>query len=402
MLKRLLLVSILSILIVGALPAQAQEVDNNWVAWVYRHQTGHVTQIDPNGTIVRDFILPIGPAFLLYSENIIVSPSGRFIAYIVRDATPETPNRQLSIYNVSTDTLVGNFNLPTTALGTSLDFSDSFSFDEARSVFALGYALEDTWEIIQVDYNLNETLLTLTGDLDRVSSVVEDSEAVTMPVVQQAVSNGVIFTPLYDSQPINTGSQTYLWDSSDQGVVSIWETYDTITRDILRFTGEIIEPSADDRFEYSLPSEVYPSFNTAQVYAPQLDDPRFPIYHTDQRTIIDVNFVQNGERILVTEIDPSGIVAPEWVLLDREGTLVAETTAVAQPAQIGLTADGFTVLTFNGGLRLTHVRTVNNTFEQRPIWSDLTVDFGAGQLAFVQSFAPPPASLVDWIGITIP
>lgn len=402
MLKRLLLVSILSILIVGALPAQAQEVDNNWVAWVYRHQAGHVTQIDPNGAIVRDFILPIGPAFLLYSENIIVSPSGRFIAYIVRDATPETPNRQLSIYNVSSDTLVGNFNLPVDAQATSLDFSDSLSFDEARSVFALGYTLDTTWEIIQFDYNLNETLNTLTGDLDRVMSVVENSDALIMPVVQQTVSNGVIFTPLYGDQSVNTASQTYLWDSTDQGEVSVWGIYETVVRDIFRFTGELIEPIADDSLSMPLPSEIYTTLNTVQAYVPRLDEPRFPIYHTDQRTIIDVNFVQNGERILITEIDPSGIIAPQWVLIDREGTLVAETTAVAQPAEIALTADGFAVLTFNGGLRLTHVRTLNNSFEQRPIWSDLTVDSGAGQLAFVQSFAPPPANLVDWVALPTP
>ena len=53
MLKRLLLVSVLlTLLTIGLSPTRAQEVDNNWTAWIYRHQIGTVTVIDPQW---RDF-----------------------------------------------------------------------------------------------------------------------------------------------------------------------------------------------------------------------------------------------------------------------------------------------------------------------------------------------------------
>ena len=405
MLKRLLLVSVLlTLLTIGLSPTRAQEVDNNWTAWIYRHQIGTVTVIDPNGAILDDFVLPIGPAFLLYSRNIVVSPSGRFIAYMVTDTAETNPNQQLIIYDLSSGITIAQHNIPSTAGWTSLDHPDSAGFIESQSLFAFSYELVDftsgeppSWEMITLDYN-SGTVTNIVNQNDAIATITLN-EFTVLPLIRQSSADGVSFVTLV-SDDGGQNAPAYTWDFN-AGTITPIDYHQSGNSTTLRATGDVIQPSLDDGLGIAPTQDGIAPYggNIIQVYSPASEN-MFPFYHTETRFIIDTDFVEFGNRVLSTEVDPSGIVAPQWVLLERDGTTVAQTTAVAQPSQIRFTADGFVVFNYNEGLRLTHIRTSNNSFEQRPIWSDLTSGYGGGQLAYVQNFAFAPPSYNEWVTIS--
>jgi len=405
MLKRLLLVSVLlTLLTIGLSPTRAQEVDNNWTAWIYRHQIGTVTVIDPNGAILDDFVLPIGPAFLLYSRNIVVSPSGRFIAYMVSDTAETNPNQQLIIYDLSSGITIAQHNTPSTAGWTSFSHPDSAGFIESQSLFAFSYELVDftsgeppSWEMITLDYN-SGVVTNIINQRNPIAEITVNEFSV-LPLIRQSSADGVTFVTLVSDNG-GQNAPAYTWDFN-AGTINLTDYHQSGNSDLLRTTGDVIQSSLDDGLGIAPTQDGIAPYggNIIQVYSPA-NAGIFPFYHTEARFIIDTDFVEFGNRVLSTEIDPSGIVAPQWVLLERDGTTVAQTTAVAQPSQIKFTADGFVVFNYNEGLRLTHIHTNNNGFEQRPIWSDLTSGIGGGQLAYVQNFAFAPPSYADWVAIS--
>src|SRR4051812_5439371 len=62
----------------GIMPAQAASTP--WTAWLYESQVGRMTQIDSNGSTVKQIQLPSAQGEM-YSQNVAVSEDGLLVAY---------------------------------------------------------------------------------------------------------------------------------------------------------------------------------------------------------------------------------------------------------------------------------------------------------------------------------
>jgi len=323
------------------LPARA--ADAAWTAWLYENEIGRVTQIDSTGTTLKQFQLP-NEASGQYSQHIVISADGLLMAY----ATLTDSANTVQILDLTTNNVVYTFDAPANA-SLSFDFSGgTLNFDENHQ-FAFGYGgVGIPWKIIVID--VPALSVSSLKQEDPISASLSALNGYFMPTVAYNRGKEIKFMMI----PLGTdGAPMYPAYTWNREANTITPTNDYITPDTSTFvaTKEVITTLSDVRFpESQMPLTGFPANNTLQVFDAA----------TNQRSIVtalpriyDPEFIQSGERVVVTRYDDLGDGPQIQVLevLERSGGLSGVVNGQPPTGIIGVlgTPDGFIFAAASGG-----------------------------------------------------
>jgi hypothetical protein len=389
----------------GLLSVSAQD-GPAWIAWLYNADTGEIMEINSTseGDVSNTWSLPLAQAFNAYPYRIAVSPSGEIVAYVVADTSSETPNRQLLVYNTTIGGIVAAYPLPPEAEADTIDIDpDGLIFDEENHLLAYSYVLVDrsanaaepSWEIVVIDYQLGEVIRKLSRQ-DDAAQIVE--APLIVPTTVNFEGGLVHFLSVYYAAGGAAEYPAYTWNTAT-GEVRVNEIYKSPTSDIFSPTGEMITATSDDRFGFTtLDAEgPVPKYNVVEVYD-QASHARFPFYHNGDLYIGRAEFIQNGERILVTTYDPNGD-EQYMVILGRDGSVYTSLTLSLSIFRMQGTPDGFVYQEPFMGNALIRVRTSDESYSPVIIWGGAP---GNITLAHIQNNTPVAETFVDWAQLAEP
>jgi len=272
---------------IGVMPAQA--AGSPWTAWLYENEVGRMTQVDNSGATLHQFQLPATTGSR-FSQNVAVSEDGKLIGYAASDNTAIT----VSVYDLSTNTVIYTFTQPGNNTTTSLDFSaNAFNFSEGNSTFAFGLATTDVgWQIVVVDLATFSALSLKEGDPAVVG--FSPSSGFFLPDIMSNRSQniGFIMIPLgTDGRPSYDG---YIWNIPTKSV-NPSDLYITPDNDTLALTGEMITTISDSRFPNSSePLNGFPVNNVLRVFQP-VSGARSIV--ASYAGLYYARFIQGGERV---------------------------------------------------------------------------------------------------------
>lgn len=356
--KRVVWIVLLICAFIAPLQAQAPL----WTAWLFNPADGSITQVNNNGEIVGAFGLPLPQAFNAYGQEMMISPTGRYVLYTATDTTVERPNRQLFVYDSEAQAVSFTYDI-TDVEETSFSVSPNRNaFDERHSQVVVGLLRETGWEIIVVDYSIGTVLTSLTPDK---AEMVEDG----LPLIQYYDGVSVFFT---------VAGTAYEWQIGNDEVSE----------------NQTFGPAAAAMFE----GEVITADQNVMSVFPSLTDEGITVYNDAASVIEDVHYIQNGERVLLTtytqDTDERALK-----LLNRDGSIGGE--LIGSLDDIHGTPDGFIGLfASEGGAALAFVDTTGGELNPVTVWTMEGVDFESITLAHVQSDVPPPTSLPEWTELT--
>jgi WD40 repeat protein len=327
MLKRLF--TLLSfILAIGSASTQ----DSAWTAWMYDAFHGHLVRVNSDGDVLQDFTLR--QASEEYVRNVSVSPSGTLLTYV-------SGARQLVIYNTTSQTEQQVIELPSL-------FTDSISvhprgspFNEAETMIALGYMLDNQrWQIDVYDTTSGALQYRLPGDEPAMPFYLGEYESALVPVIQRFEGSRVVFTITVLTVNGDWRYDSFEWDFTAREIRRNL-AYTSLDSDTFTPTGEVVNPVQDNTLHNqagSFASAVQQ--NSLQAFS---DFYIYPFYNATDESLSSPRFVQKGERIAVNGSTASGVAS--IVLLERDGTLVDQLETIYMSNVYGL-SDGF-VYTMN-------------------------------------------------------
>lgn len=315
MLRRKSFITLVLVTLMTALwiiPAKA--AGSPWTVWLYENGTGRMTQVDSNGTTIRQFQLP-ADAGSHYSQNVAISADGLLAGYAAGNDTAT----YVSIYDLNTNSIIYSYSLPANAI-TSLDFSGSaFNFSDDNSTFAFGFANESFgWQIIVIDiitfsdFSLKETDVPLAA--------LPASNGFMLPAITYNRNQYVKFAMVPLGADGISMFDAFSWRMGETAIARE-DSYIQLDSDTLPLTSDVIMTLSDPRFPDNIdPIVGYPSTNTLQVYTPATNE-RFVV--TSLPRIYNPRFIQGGERIAVTRYDNTadGNQVSSLMVLERSGAL---------------------------------------------------------------------------------
>ncbi|GAB4346296.1 MAG: hypothetical protein Kow00117_23400 [Phototrophicales bacterium] len=362
------------------------QAQDSWTSWVYNN--GQIYLVNPFGETNATIHIELNPAYNSISQQIAVSASGRYIAYIASDTMLETPNRQLFIYDVAVRSDVAGYPLPASVQATQLDvFPVAAMFDEAHNRAAFGYVLDERatggefgWEVVILDYQIDTVIEKLS--YQNTPAQIIDWDLI-IPVIFDFDGEQVSFAAINYDEEILPQYPAYIWDYTTDNVTLSTQPF-SLVRDRFSVTGENAYALNAPQFA-ALTQELGVTSNVVQI-----DDT--VIYHTADRSIFSVRFIQNGERLLIGERDATNTV--HWRILDRDGTLTNVLQGAFINPQIYGTKDGFVAL---DGNTLFFVDTHSGDLAPRSVWTN--TDMGIPQLVMVQNNALPAEAYPAWAAL---
>ncbi len=396
------------------IPSASAQVAPAWTVWLYDGSSGYVTELDPQGEVVRMWKLPGIEHFQVIPANVFVSPSGKWMIYSGR-SQPDIPYT-LIVHDTETGSIHHQIALnPSGDLGSEPPELFSAIYDEARGRVALGYfsafyggepANTANWEIGILDLETGHIDTVLTAPPEIAQSFV-GQHVYSIPVIQQFVGGVVEFAVIAGGTENAPDAPTFAWNITSDAVQPI-DHYTSLAIDIWPPTGELIFPAQYERFgpleQCATPGIAHMPFNVVEVYDP-LSGSRFPFVAQSDYAPRWAAFVQNGQRILVAEC--SLIEAHDRLTLyERDGAVV--THYESQPATyraVG-TPDGFVYLSLiDATLRgtsdqmlisaLMSIAFINDHSGQTLLWMDVR-DLFALSLVHVHRRVSAPQTYREW------
>lgn len=350
-----------------------------WQAWLYEGEVGRMTLVNENGLMLRQFILPVtsGSEF---SYNAAVSPDGRYVAYVgtVYPAAG-SPSVMLYLYDLTLNTVIYNYGLPSDA-NHSLGFSSTvFNFSANSSTFAMGYASSSlNWEVLYIDLT-TYVLSSLRADAPAsVAAGIDTGFGFLVPTVQSNRDGQVKFTMIPSGTEGAPLYSSFTWTPAT-GMVAANDAYVMLNTDTLPLTGEVIMTLSDPRFPNSESAETgFPISNTLQVYDPATNS-RYPVYASPTDNVYWPRFIQGGERIVVLGYNTLAD-RTTWQIFERSGNLSGVVDASAPASNVTSVAgllNGFlyTAGGFDAGSGTTlysvETRLTGSPYVAVPVWNSV-------------------------------
>ncbi|HLY29321.1 MAG TPA: hypothetical protein VKQ72_23450, partial [Aggregatilineales bacterium] len=111
---------------------------------------------------------------------------------------------------------------------------------------------------------------------------------------------------------------TYAWDTSAHTVAAT-NAYPMVNADTLETTGETVAVGADSRF----PANTNPGATNVLLAYNSATGTSAPFYTTNAVSMVDAKFIQNGERIVYSGVNPP---TPQrhYTVIQRDGTMVGD------------------------------------------------------------------------------
>lgn len=348
MLKRMLITSMLALLwlTIQGDPADAQSA-YGWDAWLYEPVTRQVWQVDDIGTEHVNFYLPIPDrSYSELSSNLGVSPNGRYFAYFTQSTT--NLDYQFLIYDRDAMTMFsGIYQIPGGTFSRySLNFSGGYQvFSPDSRYLAIAAQTDNTWVLHIIDLSVDFPRIVYS--LNSTDSLVAPhliSNGLGVPVIQQVTSTSVTFLYL-DSMEAFTKLSGFTWDFATNNLYPDTR-FANMGADYLPATGETIASYQDESYPNRLDRiEGYPiQYNVVEAYDPSYG--QFVYYNNVDTSVYDVDFAQNGERILIDEYDHTND-RRYWLLRERNGTQLDRMLQSQDFTSSSGVANGFIVMSMD-------------------------------------------------------
>lgn len=375
------------IVFVGALTVNVQAQSGRpWSAWMYTSRDGTITQVARDGGIINQIYLPLTPITNVYGARVVVSPSGRYIAYTASDNTGVTPGQQLLIFDVQVGSIVFSYDLSDAAL-TGFEANSPQSalphqtaFDEANGQFAFGYLRESDWRIVVGSLTSGAEFASITS----ASAPPEVADEQIIPAVHGYDGQHVIFQAI---TPDESSSEVpaFGWNIGT-GAVQSNGIYSSLVGDLLPTTGELVIPA----FDGALTAVEADRANVLDVFVPASGG-RMAFYHEGGLILERADFIEDGARVLAETLDPASGQRTLRVL-NRDGSVAGEFAGNLEA--IHGTPDGF-VGTFDSpnGLALAYVDTTTETYSPVTLW---TSGGAPAQLAAVVAEGAAKPAFGEW------
>lgn len=324
-----------------AVPASAQ--DSNWQTWLYDANAHRAIQINQNGSVLRDTVLPTLQNHDIYSPTVTVDNTGRYIAYSVRSSNMNT--MQFLVY----DSLTSNW--AATYSPQPPPSADSFDINARRRMFnavdntvAYGYLWPDfqNWSVVILNIDSNQEIARIDSTSVTVQQAVQALNATftPLPVVMNHSAGVVDFILLPYGTEAFAPFPSLRWELST-GNVALSNRYPTMQADYLPTTGEIISPNQDEDWANSLQNLMFPvQNNIVQVLQPMINQPQVFLNRADLSYNTAI-FIDAG-RLILTQAYNVLTEGFEWAVVTRGGINVAAPPIQStSPFSIGAAGTGF-------------------------------------------------------------
>lgn len=348
----------------------------DWSAYVYSQAQQMLVRVYADGTTV-EYPLELGSAVALQGRHMAFWADGETVAFcavrygattestlIVRDlATGE--NRAEVAFPDASDCRVTPQSLSEEAGLLAVSLFNRFPAD-----MTAGDDLPP-WQIAIVDTASGEVLHTLDSTTPLVAEAGIDAQEAIIAEAQTMDAEGLTFYTLPYAVGGLPAYDTYRWGFEAGTLMADAEQaiYDV---DFLPGTDERVYATQDETRPFAIPNGPVPANNVVMVEAG--DGAAYPIYHIPNWVIIDVAFIENGQRLAISlipsadEPQPSAFaVAVRVVTLDRAGR-TAELVSTDGNLTIAGAPSGAVVL-MGSSDPMGETRLMLNTAGQmRPLW----------------------------------
>ncbi|RMG80210.1 MAG: hypothetical protein D6712_18415, partial [Chloroflexi bacterium] len=321
MLKRLLLfTSCIFLWLVGV------HAQTGWTVWLYAPTDGRLLKVDNDSLILEDDRLQLLTGYSFYPFDVTFSPDGTYAAYVL--SASDRPD-QLVVYDTRQNSII--YNQTITQIGSEIITANRHLFSEDGRALAIGYLTEGGWEIAVIDLTAGRVTLIFRSSL--LAQSLPDVDT-TAPIVQAYREGQIYFTlvTLSESgQIVPIGG--YAWNTQTNSITPN-HAYTTLQADTFWPTGEVAQ--AEYLRQWPAANQ---QPNVLTVYTPATGQ-RIPIHHAAGGTVLLAQFTNNGEHILVSAMNASGL--PEWRIISRDGSATPwRTTHNGIISSIKGTVDGF-------------------------------------------------------------
>lgn len=326
MLKRSLW--LMAVLLLGVLPAQAQDT---WFAYLYNWQSHEIVRVDASGSSPA-LSLGLNENTFFSSHDMTFSADGRRVAFCAVDYSSDTPRATLYLRDLGSNTDVWQRDFGA-VLGCKVTPS-SFNAEETQLAVSLINhfgpgdpnldASKPLWQLLILDATSGATLHELNADNPLVTTVDMLPDMPMLPDVRRFTGSDVIFAEV----PYGVGGlptvTAFNWQISSGGLAIVpdgpWGHFGT---DHLPQTGESAWVAHNPNLPAADPVGAL-GFANVVVMGDASGQERI-IYHTDEWTVIDVRFIDDGQRLAVLlfpTLNPDQLTGDEatvWVVVDRAG-----------------------------------------------------------------------------------
>lgn len=298
--RRVLILTLLTSLLILIAPAQADDPPATWTAWL--HYGRHLTLIDSNGDTLREIDLPLPEGYGLVkyqSQKAGISRNGEFIAYLV---SGEDFSVQLILFDLVHDVIVLTYTIP--ELGsTSLYNSNQQMFNESNTAFAFGYrTIGNSWQLLIFDIVAKQVAFKLK-DTDPVAAILNLNQLPWNTRIWQFENMEVSFTLGFLD--------------SDKDYAFVWNLVSNKIQPGFRFAFRRLDFFPPTGEVLSIDYSSYPTSYYFQVYDPTLSA-RYPFAFVTNSNFppVQIKFIQNGERILAGQsiMERDGTIVGDWKL----------------------------------------------------------------------------------------
>ncbi|NJL57144.1 hypothetical protein HC928_19880 [bacterium] len=405
LLSGILLFSLAAVLVA---PAVAQDDTTDWTIW-FLETDQTISEVNLNGEVLRTMTLPTTTDIY----GVTVSPSGTHIAYIaVEENEDAVIELTIHIYDVAAGEVVTTQPLfyPGEGYQGPLPLATPVLFNEASSRVAMqaSYPGVLDWEIGVINYASAE-VQTLTPDM--MSDMLPEVSPEAGVLVDLLSYDDLTVT--FRLIPAMVGEReqavTYQWNTVDEVIVPVdlpWAVASAFDRSS---DGDVVWTEYDEAFPSAVSDDdaMYGavSYNIIKAYDPGTNT-SFTVYNNAEKFIVDVTFVQNSERLLVTLFDPAADARMpqtgiQSVVMERDGTVLGELVDVPVADTILSTPDGFVyrgtlpspfisitaaVITRDGNVLVHEPRALATSLPQEPVRS----------VIHIQSSTSVPTEFVPW------
>lgn len=348
----LLLISLLIILSAVMIPANAQ--DDTWEVYLYDEVNTQIIVINQAGETVSTTPL-LNEGEFVHPNGIIFDRAGSRAFFCVQESVDSSDLYQTTIrvVEVGNPTPLYNFDL-----GETLDCRVSALHHDAMfftvgviNYDPLGTDIDDErplWQLLLLDPFFAEVIGEINPNSDELPDDILPDTAY-MPVVHR-IHFDIVFSmiPYYGGD--NVSFPAYLWRRAD-GADSIeaidgWGrlSYDYVIGTELGqwqeiSVGELIYPRYNDALTVPDNTPIAP----ANVVELQTNDSVSTIYTNEEAVILDSTFVDNGEAIVLTLLNPDESLS-YFELLERDGTInPLAITSITEPEVVAV-PNGFVIV----------------------------------------------------------
>ncbi len=316
--------------IIGAVSVQAQD---NWFGYLYNWQAHQFVRVDAAGSATT-YELGLSDQAFFSSRDIAFSADGARVAFCAVDYAANTPRATLYLRDIAAQT-----NLLQLDLGSSIGCQVTpAAFNQNETQLAVGlvnyFGAEDPnadlsrpiWQLRVLDLTTSNFVQELNAQSPAVSGSDMLPETAIMPMVRSFSNDTIIFAEV----PYGIGGtptvSAFSWQMSSGTLAVVPEgPWGHLSADWLHATGEVAWVAHNDTLPAAEPNGPL-GFANVVILGDSSGQERM-IYHTAEWTIIDVRFIEGGQRLailLFPQLTPGtepGAEPTRWIALDRSGNV---------------------------------------------------------------------------------